>query len=193
MVSQSRRYLRWPGIFIASVGIVVVIGVLGAALGNGAPADVAAPPQTVSPVVPTATPALAVQCPTPAEAVYFASLADIAGNLAEGLQSISSLSTEAANNPVLTLDEEWQLETAIVLFLLQSATDEISALDPPDSVQSIHGDLLQMASELREFVTLYTAGIDNFDADLILLATQRMAEINRLVNVASAKAKAFCQ
>jgi hypothetical protein len=192
-VPQSRRYLRFPGICIASIAIVVVIAVLGTAFGGDDNTDVVAPPQVSTPSVPTATTTSVVKCPTTAEADYFVGLADIVSTLATAISAISRLSTEAGNNPVLTLDETWQLETAVVLVQLRSVADEIDALNPPDSVQSIHDDQLQIAEALREFVTLYTTGVDNLDADLIVLATKRMAEINQLANAGSAKISAFCQ
>ena len=146
-----------------------------------------------STLIPTATLPPAPECPSAGEQIYFSTMADIMDSLGEGMTELASLSFEASDNWLVTQDSSWVLEVAVVLSSFQATADEISAISTSQSVQSIHSDLLQVASSLRAIVPLYSTGIDNIDADLIVAATEQMEEIGRLVSVMVGKAESFCE
>ena len=154
------------------------------------PTATAIPIPTLSPT-PTAPPT--PECPSVGEQIYFLTMADIMGRLAEDLIEFSSLSLEAGANWLVTQDSSWVLDVALVLSGFQVTADEISSISAPQSVQPIHSDMLQVASSLRAVVPLFSRGVDNLDADLILAATQQMEEIGRLASVINGKAESFCQ
>ena len=193
MSQRIRKFL-----IIISIGVLVSLTVLIIIIGTCAPdptepqANATAIPPSAT-LMPTATAIPTPECPSVGERVYFSTVADITVRIGEDLGELSSLSLEAGANWLLTQDSSWVLEVALVLSSFQVAADEISAIPAPQSVQTIHSDLLQIASSLRAVVPLYSRGVDNLDADLILAANQQIEEMGRLATVITGKVESFCE
>ena len=196
----------WSGrkkIFVISagviVGLLVLLIILGAVLpdpeqsNQGSPVE--QPERETRAPVPTLepTPEEIAECPNPEEKAYFDSAAEKMGLLAGVLGDISRLSIEAGNNILVIHDPSWVAETAIVLASFLQISDGISAMSAPQSLQSIHSDMLQIASTLRAVVPLYSRGVDDLDTDLLVAATEQIGELGRLATVINGKVEDFCR
>ena len=181
------------------VGLLVLLIILGAVLPDPEESQTASPTsqpeQATQAPIPTLTPTPqdVVKCPSAEESAYFDDISAITTSVAAGLAEISRLSNEAGNNFLVTQDESWVLEVAIVLLSFQQIADEISALSPPQAVEAIHSDMLHIASSLRAVVPLYSQGVDNFDADSLVAASEQINELGRVAVVMTGKIEDFCK
>ena len=146
------------------------------------PADSATVEPTDAPL-PTNTP---VPTRTPRPSATPDSLADYADKLillvlapyVEGLEQVSELSGEASASPLLMLNDEWRLDMAVALATISIANDALREFDVPDDMQDAHSALLDAASELDVMVELMAEGIDEIDANKIVLASEAMERAN---------------
>ena len=196
---------NWSGrkkFFVIGAGVIVglflLLIILGAVLPEPEESQTAdptnQPEQATQAPIPTLTPTPpdVAKCPSAEESAYFDNVFATTTSVSTGLAEIGRLSNEAGNNFLVTQDESWVLEVAIVLVSFQQIADEISALSPPQSAQSIHNDMLHIASSLRAVVPLYSQGVDNFDTDSLVAATVQIEEMGRVAVVLAGKIEDFC-
>ena len=53
--------------------------------------------------------------------------------------------------------------------------------------------MLHIASSLRAVVPLYSQGVDNFDADSLVAASEQISELGRVAVVMTGKIEDFCK
>lgn len=174
-----------------------------------APAPTAEP--TASPTMaPTATPKptetqartpTSTAKPTPAdtatptvdslETEYAQEIAALSNAWSSAFAAISTLATDAGDNPVLMFDEDWQGSMARVLVIIQVTDDRIRGLDPPSKFTDVHKDLLSAAGHFDVMIELMILGIDNMDAEALTGATEHMNAGTEFVQKATAKLQAL--
>ena len=108
---------------------------------------------------------------TAAECAYLETLVGQSEDLGDALGRIGEL----ASNPQFFSDE-WILDMALQMVIIQITYDEASALDPPGSLQQVHDAYLGGLSRFNGATTLFTEGIDNLDPEPILEASDLMLQ-----------------
>jgi len=126
----------------------------------------------ISTCIPSETPSL-----TASEQNYAATMSDHGSRVSEALGNLSDL----MGNPQIGYDE-WTLDVAIELTIIQLLYDEALEMEPPSSMADIHYKYIQAMSHLNSFVDLMTEGIDTLDADLIDQATSELEVATKYLN-----------
>ena len=140
---------------------------------------------------PTPTPTVLV-CPTIEESFYFLAMADFTGNIGTHSIALGELFTEASANPLLMVNDDWLLQAAIHLAALDTNAEGMLDVHAPSSVSHIHGQAMQAARSVQRAVPKYTAGIDNFDDNLLLQASHEITTAAEYMNVMGEMAENFC-
>ena len=178
------------------IAISLLILLAAVACGTETPEPVATtePTATVASSLPTNTPApIQLPCPTQAEAAYFAELSRISSPTAEALLSFGELNSKAGLSPALLFDDEWTLDVALQITILNLAAEELQVMEAPASVQAIHNDMLEWARLTKESNDLYVKGIDDLDMASINLSIAKLIEATGFTVAATEKTEALCQ
>jgi len=118
------------------------------------------------------------------EQSYATAIQDNAYAVANVLEELSFLMTEPEIG-----NDEWTLDVATQLVIIQLAYDEAIQMTPPDSMAHIHYKYIQAMNDFNDATDLIASGIDNLDASMIEQATskiqsgsQHLVEATDLVN-----------
>lgn len=131
-------------------------------------------------------------CASPAAQAYINDLGQLATDTSGALGDFNRLNVLAANSPLLVVNEDWQLQVVVALATLNSYANEMDELHPPSVFQPIHPQVVEMASEIRNFTTLYARGVDNIDAETMDLAGERMVVIGDIAFNLTADLQSLC-
>ncbi len=148
------------------------------------------PTSTAAPELVTATPA--AQCPTAAQERYFGDALPVLGSLEVGFGQLGESFVDATANPLLLLDETWQLDVAVALALLDVAADSILTWDPPAGTEEIHGLLKAAAADVKSAVDVLPGAIDDLDATRIERGALLVVSADRKVTRTTPLVAGFC-
>ena len=188
---MSRTKKLWIGVGCV-IGVIFLIGIIGAAVGGESEQSIAmpAPTATTQPRLPTATSTTA-EC-SPAEQAYADKIAVSAFKMAGYLNDISALSNQAALAPDLIIDAQWRREVAATLVGMERTANEMSVTTAPASLSAIREDLAFMAAATAEFTYLYAEGVTQVDGALLIAAADNLQDVNRYANEAAHKMGQVC-
>jgi outer membrane biosynthesis protein TonB len=143
-------------------------------------------PPTPTPVPPTPTPVPPTPTPEPAltaeEEAYIEAVVAQAEVMAESLTSLGELMQDPQ-----FFDENWIMNVAVELVLIQMVYDEATELEVPPKFAEVHDLYLQGMSLFNDMTYDLIYGIDNLDIDRINAATQKMVEGTQYIVRASEK------
>ena len=128
---------------------------------------------------------------TAAERAYLLKVLSITEPCSDALQALSVLASRAGNDPMLILDDEWLLSTAMALAAIKVSNDELRRLEPPTRFSSVHKNLEEAAEHFDRVVYLFAEGVDELDASRIRLAGQEMRLGGAAVERAKTQLEAF--
>jgi hypothetical protein len=134
-------------------------------------------PPTPTPVPPTPEPALTAE-----EEAYIEAVVTQAEVMAESLTRLGELMQAPQ-----FFDENWIMNVAVELVLIQMVYDEATELEVPPKFAEVHDLYLQGMSLFNDMTYDLIYGIDNLDIDRINAATQKMVEGTQYIVQASEK------
>ncbi len=150
------------------------------------PGPTASPtPQAVSPPASTPTP----DAPTPEQA-YVDALQAIVGGYVSGLSQFSGLAQEVSQDVTKVFDSGWRSQVAAAAALMETTSQQIRALEPPDSLTQAHALLLQAADLYDLAVSQALEGIDNLDKAKLLEAKSNVLAANQKMEAARSQIQA---
>lgn len=168
-----------------------------------APTDTAGPSPTASDTstitpTPTKTPtpsktATASRTPsrTPTadatRAAYAEHVAQTASTFADYLDRFSEQNSKVADDINLLLDQDWIIETALVLSMLKNTADNFIELPAPRRCEGVARFLKQVQSETYLMADQYAKGIDEIDPNFIQSALEHQKKMNEAVRQATAE------
>ena len=133
---------------------------------------------------PTPTPrpriAAAAVCERPPEAAYLDSVVEHLDSI--GSNTFGDLMGEMGDNPTLFFDDDWRLQTALQLALLQITANGMLDLVAPPSLQSLDAIVKEAAGLVESATMLYAQGLDNFDPDMVEDANALVVEATPLIS-----------
>ena len=132
------------------------------------------------------------QCPSPAEARYIAALVEQMSNIGDSMDRYAVVASQAAVDPQLMLDLDWQLSMAAVLIMMKTAAEAVMVLPAPSSVSAISGRANLAAANVLDAVDAIVIGIDNFDADAISEGRLHMEKAGNNAQRLQAALDEFC-
>lgn len=174
-------------VIAALLGLVVLVGVCNALLGDGGSGTPAMPTHT-----PRLQPTLAPSCSTPREAAYFAEMFAAIGEFIAVTEEAEAVAIQAGNDLSLIHDAEWRLAVSIVLGKFWHIQNKIDAMHPPGALVYIHKDVMQMAKKGGHFAANWGHAIDYEDWTYLDLAGDDIEMASDLAILAMAKATAYC-
>ena len=121
-----------------------------------------------------------------AELAYLDALGTLTTDMSLLLDNIVALSTEAANDPSVLLDEGWFRDLDREQDRLNTAQSTFLALQPPSRFTETHRLLTQALNEMDIALDLFETGGRDFDAAKISEAVGHMDESTRLIGEATA-------
>jgi len=120
------------------------------------------------------------------EQSYASALQDNVNMVANALKELASLMTEFQIG-----NDEWTLDVATQLVIIQLAYDEAIQMNPPDSMAHIHYKYIQAMNDFNDATDLIASGIDNLDASMIEQATSKMQSGTEYLTEATDLVNAF--
>lgn len=117
---------------------------------------------------------------------YIDALHNNAATVANALKEFTVL----MKNPQIGNDE-WTIDVAAQLVIIQFAYDEAIQMNPPESMAHIHYKYIQGMSNLNDATDLITSGIDNLDSSKIRQATNKIESGTQYIEEATALLNAF--
>jgi uncharacterized protein YgiM (DUF1202 family) len=101
----------------------------------------------------------------------------------EALFTLSSVSREAGETPLLLQDQDWKIKAAVAAVLLKDAGKELGNLpSPPPEFQAIDGYFKEISTETALLDQEFQFGVDNVDADALESAVGRIQRVTALIN-----------
>lgn len=152
-------------------------------------AETPAPTPTAD-TAPAATPA--AECPTLAQGLYFASAGEAIASIPNATTALASRFGAVGEQPTLLFSQDWRLDVATNLAILQIAADEIQALDPPAGAEQIDRHLKRMATALTSATTDFAAGIDDLDAERMLKGASTLNAAGSEMRTITEATRTFC-
>jgi hypothetical protein len=92
--------------------------------------------------------------------------------------TLADLFVSAAQYPGFVAAEEWRVEAAVALALIQTANDNIQNRRAPPRFEAVHAELVMAANSYDEAVLLVTAAIGSLDASRLPIAQAYILEGN---------------
>ncbi len=105
--------------------------------------------------------------------------------LSDALLNVSRLT----GNPTFT--DEWLLELALNLAIIQLAHAELQEMAVPADMRDIHDQVLLATSDLASAADFMASGIDNFDVDDLETAAYLMGTGNDKLELATSMLNAY--
>jgi hypothetical protein len=141
------------------------------------PVPTSTPPPTATPA-PTATPDPAAA----AEQAYRDFVLSTSNQYQTGLQGIGEVSSEASEDSTVILTEDWRGRAIGYLAVLNLTAQQVEQReDVPERFQQFHTQYSEIASLMREVVTLYAEGVDELNGAKIVQAVERMSRATTLI------------
>jgi hypothetical protein len=169
------------------------------------PTTIAAPP-TIPPTpeptgtsVPTTTPQPPTEIPsTPTTDVvaqnqadvraYFDKVGPIVARLGPALGEVGRLAGEVGDKPALLFDQDWKIELASQMAIVQSSNTAVLAVQPvPGPAQEFHGLLTKATQTCSDSMDTLAKGLDTLNATTIERASAQMTDCNVKTRIATAK------
>lgn len=113
------------------------------------------------------------------EQVYVQAVLTHFGDMSTAVPAIATL----LQTPDL-FDEQWRLDLAIQMAVLVVVDQRASALQPPTRLAAFHEDLLLATGTCAAFANSLADGLDNFDADLLQVASVQVVSCAELSTAA---------
>lgn len=100
------------------------------------------------------------------------------------MQNFVTLTEEGGENPYLIFDESWRLRMVTVLVTWSFALDEAEEQTPPERMAPFHRKWIEVLQKLDSASADIVYGIDNYDADRLNDASEKIVEVTVLINEA---------
>lgn len=123
---------------------------------------------------------------TSAEQTYATTVANQAYLISEAFSSLGSLMAYP-----LYGDNTWGIQVATELVIIQLVYDEVTAMNPPNSMLNIHNKYVQAMSHYNNMTVLLVQGIDSLNLNLISQATSEMNMGTQIFDEATQLANEF--
>lgn len=117
--------------------------------------------------------------------MYALEMAEQLEYLSDALLNVSRLT----GNPTFT--DEWLLELALNLAIIQLAHAELQEMAVPADMRDIHDQVLLATSDLASAADFMASGIDNFDVDDLETAAYLMGTGNDKLELATSMLNAY--
>lgn len=88
-------------------------------------------------------------------------------SLTQLLEMFGEQNQKVGVNPEIMFDEDWQMDTVIILQLLDETIASIRESQPPEAFQQSHDLTMQAMDEFQFMVDNYPAAVDNLDVALM--------------------------
>ena len=124
-------------------------------------------------------------------AIYVDGVVSIANTYGSAFDQIGDLFTAAGSTPTLILTDDWKIQVAVQLALLQAAGNDVRNLQAPPSMQPVQEAFLKAARYYDSATVLIAEGIDDLDAQKLSQAIEQMEAGNQAIDTASSLAKQF--
>lgn len=98
---------------------------------------------------------------------YATNMEEHLGNLSDNMYTISTLSTQAGEDPYIMFDSEWITDFALELVLMDATIELVRAEDPPEALKPAHDTILKSMDEFEFVVDNMPTAIDELDFDLV--------------------------
>ncbi len=146
-------------------------------------------PAAVTPPSPTpratATPRPAVTATlepvASAEQAYRDFLEEVGAQFGTGIQKLTELSPAARAQPSLLSDEQWRMEMATSIALVQFASRQVIEYQPPERFALFHADYVRAAQLYDDAMRRYNSALTELNLGQLEEAEQLMAEANQVV------------
>jgi hypothetical protein len=140
----------------------------------------AALPANTSTPAPTKTP-----FPSPTVDVYRNELAARFGRYNEAFQLFAGQTVALANDNTLIVSDEWKVQTAVSLVMLESAAKEIESIPGVNAqYEKLDSYMKAIAQETYLLVSNYASGIDNLDLNALNRANANIELITQYTRLA---------
>jgi hypothetical protein len=106
--------------------------------------------------------------------------------LTESLGTFSDLSNKAANNPFIMKTEDWLMDMALTLTLMEQYINQFEEISPPAGMEDVHDTVLKGMDEFSFVVDNFPEAIDNMDVDLMKQCSQAMGNGAQYISEATA-------
>lgn len=169
------------------IGGLIVAGIVAGACDNGGQ------PKPTTPARPTAerTPPPDT-CPSPAEAAYFDDVNSGLTSIGTQVGMLSEDWAEAANNPILLLDDIWVMGRETDLMVLTLQADRIIALEPPPSARQLDDMVATTMVMAQQVFQLQSDGITTTDMEMFMEGSNLMDSVSDRARWIRAEMDAFC-
>ena len=186
--SRFWGYNWWIKGAVLGVLFLVVVGIIGAAVGGGDDDD-SADKEVTAPTATTTAPATATTIPeaptepalpafTAAECAYMETMVGLNTDVGDATVEMTELFGDFADDPLVLFDQDWIFDMAGQLAILRVVFDSSGDVLPPASMTAIHDQLLAAYSKLNDATTAYATGFDDVDPDAINEGNALIAEAN---------------
>ena len=192
---REQRRLKY-GVLALVIGGLIVAGIVAGACDNGGQ-----PKPTAERAKPTPTPTVAPisavtpppdTCPSPAEAAYFDEVNGGLRSIGAQVGMLSEYWAEAANNPILLLDDIWVMGRETDLMALTLHADRIIALEPPPSARQLDDMVATTMVMAQQVFQLQSDGITATDMDMFMEGSNLMDSVSDRARWIRAEMDAFC-
>ena len=168
--------------FIVATAVFIVAGLMM----DENPVEPSAPAQETQ-AIPSAT------CPTSAEKAYLLRVTSNIAELRGTLPEFGRLTKLAGENPSLFLDDDWKAQISVLLVTMELVAEGLVETTSPGSAAWIHRDSMAMGQTIRDFVQLYTRGVDDLDGGSLEAAGVKLASLGGMDETVSERIRRFCE
>jgi uncharacterized secreted protein with C-terminal beta-propeller domain len=98
------------------------------------------------------------------------------GDFSKYMGDFSELNMEAGNNPMMMKDDNWIMDTAVTLTMMDDTITKIQGINPPDKLKESHAVVLQGMEKFKYVVDNYPEAVDNLDVNLLTSCVTAMTE-----------------
>jgi len=114
---------------------------------------------------------------------YLAKTQKLSNDLTELISANSELSKQAADNPSLINDKDWQQKIVLTLVGMGVASREMKSIRPvPEQTRTLNKKLRKLADKVYLTADEYSKGLTTGRASHLHAAARAMAEITPLAN-----------
>lgn len=113
------------------------------------------------------------------------------GNITDGMGKFSELCTEAGQTPALLFDNDFVIRYATSLALVRVGADGLRKYNAPDSMASIHSDIIDMCRDLDRFTDNAAESVDHVRSGNVDTGTYKMRRAVQYLNNSQERAIAI--
>ena len=147
-------------------------------------------PTATSTPIPTAT-AIA-PCEAQDVLQYRNTVVPLLDGISAAMGEIGALFSQVSDNTWLLLDEDWVLETTLVLLNVWGYADEIADVSAPLFVWDVHYYILEAADHYRLYATLTLSGLEPLDVEVMTEAAEYSLQGSEALNQSHANWLHLC-